>query len=253
MDNFDKAIFDFILIHADNSLILGQRLGEWCGHGPVLEQDIALTNIALDYIGRARLLYQLAAKIENNNRSEDDLAFLRDVMDFKNVLLVEQENVDFAYTIVRQFFLEAFNHPFFSHLINSQNVNLSEIAQKSIKETTYHLRWCSEWIIRLGDGTELSHNKVQTAVNNLWTYTQELFKPIESEIEMTKQGICPDLQLIHTIWNETIDRIFLEATLIKPDSVWMQNGGKSGVHSEHLGFILSDLQFMQRAYPGLEW
>ncbi len=251
--NAQQVKINYILHLADNALILGQRLGEWCGHGPVLEQDMAMTNIALDYLGRARLLYQYAAELTGNKATEDSLAYLRNEWDYKNVLLVEQENTDFAYTVVRQFFLEAFQFPYFSLLINSRDKRLSEIAEKTYKETAYHLRWSSEWMIRLGDGTNVSHQKIQTAVDDLWTYTGELFEAASYEQQMRDEQIAPDLASVKNSWIEKTGKVLKEATLQIPNSGWSQTGGKTGRHSEKLGYILADLQYMQRAYPGMEW
>ena len=245
--------FEYLLRIADNALILGQRLAEWCGHAPVLEQDIAITNIALDLIGQSRSLYAYAALLENQGRSEDDLAFLRDAGEFRNVLLVEQPNEDWAYTIVRQFLFDAFHYYFLEHLTHCTDVHLAAIAQKSLKEVTYHLRFSSEWMIRLGDGTELSHQKMQTALNDLWMYHGELHTPDALDIELQKSGIGVDLLAIKSLHSAKIEEILSRATLEKPASSWMQSGGKLGRHSEHLGYILADMQFLQRAYPGQKW
>lgn len=248
-----EALFDYAIRQADNCLILGQRLGEWCGHGPVLEQDIAMTNIALDLIGQSRSLYQYAAKIQSEGKSEDDLAFLRDVWQFKNVLLVEQPNQDFAYTITRQFYFDSFNFLFYKALCDSSDDQLKAIAFKSLKEVSYHLKWSTDWMLRLGDGTEESHDKIQLAVDDLWTYTGELLENNLTDTKMIEFGVGVDLTLVGTQWHQNIDKVLLEATLNKPEGSWMQSGGKDGRHSEHLGFILSDLQFLQRAYPGAKW
>ncbi len=246
-------LYNYILQQADNTLILGQRLSEWCGHGPVLEQDIALTNIALDLIGQARSLYQYATEIEGKGRTEDDLAFLRDVWDFRNLQLVEQANGHFGTTLVRQFFFDVFNFHFYQALRNSKDETLSAIAVKSLKEVTYHQRYSSEWVIRLGDGTEESHQKVQDAVNDLWMFTGELFLPSAADQAMLKAGIGADLEKIKPLWMERVTAVFKEATIQKPEDGWMQKGGKDGKHTEHLGFILADMQFLQRAYPGAKW
>ena len=249
-----NKLLPYILRQADNTLILGQRLAEWCGHGPVLEQDIALTNFSLDLIGQARSLYQYAAQVEGKGRSEDDLAYLRDAWDFYNVLLVELPKGDFAVTIARQFFFDAFNYYYYLELQNSQDKTLAAIAEKSIKEVTYHLRYSSEWTIRLGDGTEESHARMQRAVNDLWMYTAELCTPDELDREMLEAGIGVDLEKIAPLWQEKVTDILSQATLEKPPAdAWMQKGGKQGQHTEHLGYILADLQFLQRTYPGTEW
>ena len=251
--NLTEAKINYLLSLADNALILGQRLGEWCGHGPVLEQDIAMTNISLDYLGRATLLFQYAAELKNDKSTEDSLAFLRDEWEYKNLLLVEQPNIDFAYTVVRQFFLEAFHFPYFTLLKSSTDQRLASIAEKTVKETAYHLKWSGEWMIRLGDGTDISHQKMQTAVNELWAYTGELFETTEYEQLMIAEKVAPELSEIRSVWNIKMDEVLKEACLQKPSASWMQTGGKHGRHSENLGFILADLQYMQRTYPGMEW
>jgi len=242
---------DYLLYLADTALILGQRLGEWCGHGPVLEQDIAMTNISLDYIGRSRLLYQYIATLTESD--EDRLAFLRDEREFLNVLLAEHPNVDFAYTVARQFLLEAFHFPYYSELKNSSDLQLAAIAEKTVKETAYHLKWSAEWMIRLGDGTEISHQKIQTALNELWSFTGELFDPADYETFMLQESIAPDLNSINKSWKEKVQQVISEATLTMPENQWMQSGGKQGIHTEAMGFILTEMQYMQRSYPGLTW
>jgi len=252
--NNQQAHFEYVLRLGDNALILGHRLSEWCGHGPVLEQDIAITNISLDQVGQARSLLKYAGELEGKGRDEDKLAYLRDVPEYRNLLLVEQPNMDFAYTIVRQFLFDAFNFYLYNELSNSQDEQLGAIARKSLKEITYHLRYSSEWMIRLGDGTEVSHNKMQTALNDLWVYTGELFEITECDRLMAEAGIGADLQAIKPLYDEKVSAILQEATLEQPDSKWMQSGGKTGkMHTEHLGYILAELQFVQRAYPGMEW
>ncbi len=274
--NNNNAILDYTLRLADDALIIGQRLGEWCGHGPVLEQDIALTNAALDHLGRARSLYQSAADLFNQlpqderikvfmsvaiqnlvaaggKLDEDDLAYLRDGWDFRNVLLVEQPNNDWAYTIARSFFYDAFNFYFFAALQESSVETLAAVAEKSLKEVTYHLRWSSEWVIRLGDGTDESHERMQKAVNELWMYTGELFLMNETDKSLLQQNIGVDLSKIKPLWLERVRSVFNEATVNVPAETWMQHGGKEGRHTEHLGYILADLQFLQRTYPGMEW
>lgn len=246
-------LFAYLLRLGDNSLILGQRLSAWCGHGPVLEQDIALTNIALDLFGQTRSLLQYAAILEGKGRTEDDLAFLRDVRDFRNCLLVEHPNVDFAYTIARQFFFDTYHFFLLEQLQDHSDAQLSAIAKKSLKEVTYHLRFSSEWMIRLGDGTAVSHQKLQTAVDELWTYTGELYTPDELDLELTARDLAPDLKQLENFYLRKVRDIFDTATLSLPDTDFMQTGGKQGRHTEHLGHLLSDMQFLQRAYPGLTW
>lgn len=249
----NEPLTNYILHLADNVLILGHRLSEWCGHGPVLEQDIAITNISLDLVGQARMYYQYAANLKGEGFTEDTWAYLRDAWDYRNVLLVEQPNGDWGQTIVRQFFFDAWHYFFLDGMRNSQDEQLRAIAEKSLKEVTYHLRYSSEWMIRLGDGTEESHARMQRAVDLLWPFTGELLNPNSLDREMTEAGIAPDLEKIDAAWQSKVTDILQQATLEQPAVEWMQSGGKEGRHSEHLGFILADLQFMQRTYPGMEW
>jgi len=244
---------NYLLQIADNALILGHRLSEWCGHGPILEQDIAITNIALDQVGQARSWYQYAADLEGKGRTEDDFAYLRDVFDYKNVKLVEHINEDWAYTIIRQFLFDAYNYALHVQLCNSNDEQIKAIAQKSLKEVTYHLRYSSEWTIRLGDGTEVSHQKMQTALNDLWMFHGELYVPSEADNDAKESGYGADLTAIKTHAEEKMKDIFAQATLAIPENNWMQSGGKTGKHTEQLGYILAEMQFLQRAYPGAEW
>ena len=247
------ALTEYTLRLADTSLILGHRLSEWCGHGPALEQDIALSNIALDLIGQARNYYQYAAELEGNNRTEDDLAYLRDERAYRNVLLVELPNGDFGKTIMRQFLFDAFHVPFLEALQNSPNEKLAAIAQKSLKEARYHLKWSSEWVIRLGDGTEESNQRVQQSLNDLWAFTGELTTPNAIDILLLDYNIAPDLTAIQPLWQQTVTAVLKEATLTPPTKSWMQKGGKEGIHTEYLGFILAEMQHLQRTYPNCEW
>lgn len=237
----------------DNALILGQRLSEWCGHGPVLEQDIAITNIALDQVGQARSWLQYAAELEGKGRSEDDLAYLRSEYEYRNVLLVEQPNTDWAYTIVRQFLFDAFNYFLHTQLTDSKDPGVAAIAEKSLKEITYHLRYSSEWMIRLGDGTELSHGKMQQALDDLWDYTGELTLMHELDQYLLQEGIAPDLAAIQALYLAKVKEITNEATLELPASSFLQKGGKEGRHTEYMGFILAEMQSLQRQMPGLKW
>ncbi|MEY4905656.1 MAG: hypothetical protein RLZZ292_3471 [Bacteroidota bacterium] len=246
-------MFYYLLQLADNALILGHRLSEWCGHGPILEQDMAMSNIALDLVGQARNLYQYAAELEGQGRDEDDLAYLRDVYDFRNVLLVEQPNGDFAMTVARQFLYSTFNFYYQQALTQSADERLAAIAAKALKEATYHLRWSSEWVIRLGDGTEESHRRMNTAFDALWAFRGEFFMPTSDEKALATQGIAPDLILVQSLVDAKIKLILEEATLLQPADGWMQSGGKTGRHSEHLGYILAEMQYLQRAYPNSEW
>ena len=241
-----NSIINYTLYLADNALILGQRNAAWCGHGPVLEQDIAITNISLDLIGQARSFYQYAAELTGNGATEDSLAYLRTEREFKNVLLAEQPNGDWAQTILRQFFFSTYQLYLYQALVNHTDTRIAAIAEKSLKEVSYHLRWSSEWVIRLGDGTEESNRRLLKALNELWCYTGELFMPADFEA-----GI--DLVVLQNNWSAKVKSILEEATLAVPEKVFMHSGGKTGNHTEQMGFILTELQYMQRAYPDSEW
>ncbi len=281
LEGFREAL---ILHLADNALILGQRNAEWCGHGPVLEQDIAITNISLDLIGQARNFYQYAAQLKNETSTlkdssqvlplgearpdeqigrdlgwatEDSLAYLRTEREFKNCLLVELPKGDWGQTILRQFFFSAYQHLLYSQLQNSEDNQLAAIAEKSLKEVTYHLRWSSEWVIRLGDGTEESYNRMKHAIDELWRYTGELFEMTDYELQAKNNGIGVDITKLKEPWTNKVKKVFSEANLPVPDSSpnggsWM-GAGKNGIHTEHMGFILAELQYLQRTYPGAEW
>jgi ring-1,2-phenylacetyl-CoA epoxidase subunit PaaC len=268
----NKALIDYTLHLADNALIIAQRNAAWCGHGPVLEQDIAITNISLDLLGQSRNFYQYAAQIINEapeperdsqvssmekvleEATEDSLAYLRTEREFKNCLLVEQLNGDWAQTILRQFFFSAYQFLLYEKLKDNKDEQLAAIAAKALKEVTYHLRWSSEWVLRLGDGTAESHQRMLKAVDELWRYTGELFIAADYEKEM---GV--DVALLKDDWMKKVIAVFDEATISFPFTggregvVFMQTGGKTGVHTEHLGFILAEMQYLQRSYPGATW
>ena len=274
----NPSLIDYTLHLADTNLILAQRNAEWCGHGPILEQDIAITNISLDLIGQSRNFYQYAAQlinesknnqglkapsplgvleqIEENERSsvggdevtEDSLAYLRTEREFKNYLLAEQPNGDWGQTILRQFFFSAYQFLLYEKLQHSNDEQLAAIAAKALKEVTYHQRWSSEWVVRLGDGTEESHQRMLKAIDELWRYTGEMFVPAPYELEAGY-----DVSLLKDDWMKKVIAVFEEATLPVPEKTFMQTGGKTGTHTEHLGFILTDLQYLQRTYPGAEW
>tara|TARA_R110001632_G_scaffold183829_3_gene303898 strand:- start:4032 stop:4847 length:816 start_codon:yes stop_codon:yes gene_type:complete len=247
-------LYNYILSIADNSLILGQRLGELCGHGPNLETDIACTNISLDLFGQVRSYYQYAAQLsDDENASEDSIAFLRLERQYKNVLLVEQPNTNFGYTITRQFLFDGYHLLFLTELEKSTDAILSAIAKKSIKEVSYHWRFSSDWMKRLGDGTPESHERIQEAVNELWMYTDELFHHLEADDAMIKENIGVDLSKLKDVYYKKITEVLEEATISIPESKYFHKGGKRGIHSEHMGFILSDMQFMQRTYPNMQW
>jgi ring-1,2-phenylacetyl-CoA epoxidase subunit PaaC len=243
----------YALRRADDALILGHRLSEWCGHAPALEEDMALANMGLDLLGQARELYSYAADVEGQGNDEDKFAYLRDVRQYRNLLLLEQPNGDFAHTMARQFFYAAFADLYWRAMMKSTDATLAAIAAKSEKESAYHLRHSSEWMVRLGDGTEESHRRAQRAVDDLWAYTGEMFGVDESERALIERGVAVDPATLHPQWLKTVSSVVGEATLALPKSGWMQQGGRSGRHSEHLGHLLSELQSMQRTFPGATW
>ena len=272
----NPSLIDYTLHLADTNLILAQRNAEWCGHGPILEQDIAITNISLDLIGQSRNFYQYAAQLINESKNnqglkapspkgegvgparmtwsdggevtEDSLAYLRTEREFKNCLLAEQPNGDWGQTILRQFFFSAYQFLLYQKLQTNADEQIAAIAAKALKEVTYHQRWSSEWVVRLGDGTEESHQRMLKAIDELWRYTGEMFLPADYEIEA---GF--DVCLLKDDWMKKVTDVFDEATLSIPEKIFMQTGGKTGTHTEHLGFILTELQYMQRAYPNSQW
>jgi ring-1,2-phenylacetyl-CoA epoxidase subunit PaaC len=248
-----QALFEYCLRLGDNSLVLGHRLSEWCGHGPILEEDIAMINIALDLVGQSRTMLQYAAEVEGKGRSEDDLAYLRDVMDFRNCLMAEQPNGDFAVTMMRQLLITALNYHLYEALTSSKDATVAAFAEKSLKEVNYHLRHCGEWIVRLGDGTEESHERAQTALDDLWMFTSDLFETTEGDELLIKEGIAADMKTIRQNWEATIKEILERATLKMPESTYMMTGSRTGKHTEHLGYLLAELQFLPRAYPGAQW
>ncbi|AXK83673.1 phenylacetate-CoA oxygenase subunit PaaI [Pseudolabrys taiwanensis] len=249
----DAPLFQYTLRLADTALILGHRLSEWVGHSPVIEEDLAFGNMGLDLIGQARALYAYAGEVEGKGRDEDALAYLRDAGDYRNLLLVEQPNGDFANTMVRQFLYAAFAHPYFEALAASKDETLAAIAAKAAKEMAYHVRHAAEWTIRLGDGTDESHARAQDALEELWPYTGEIFEVDPIERALIDIGVAVDPAPLRALWNKTMDDVLGEATLVRPRDGYMQSGGRAGRHSEHLGHILSELQFLQRAYPGATW
>jgi ring-1,2-phenylacetyl-CoA epoxidase subunit PaaC len=246
-------LLQFTLHLADNALIIGHRNSEWCGHGPVLEQDIALSNISLDYIGQARNFYQYAAQLQGNGATEDSLAYLRNAEDFKNCLLVEMPNGDWAQTIVREFLFSTYQYFLYEKLQISDDQQLSAIAEKALKEVTYHVRWSSEWVIRLGDGTEESKQRMEKAIEALWPYTNEFFIPTSFEKEVLVQSFGFDLSTLQATWNKKVTAVFEEATLCIPDHTTNKIGGKEGMHTEYLTSLLEEMQFLQRTNPGAEW
>lgn len=248
-----STLFNYVLKLGDDSLILGHRLSEWCGHGPILEEDIAMTNIALDLVGQATTLLGYAGELEGKGRDADALAFLRFDREYRNLLLVEQPNGDFGMTMMRQFLFDAYRLPLLERLQKSKDATLAGIAEKSLKETKYHLKHSSEWVIRLGDGTDESHRRIQESVDTLWRYTDELFLEDDADQELVASGIAPAMSEIREEWTANVKRVFEEATLTIPTNNWKHSGGRKGMHSEHLGYILAELQYMQRAYPNMQW
>ena len=247
-------VITYCLRLGDNSLILGHRLSEWCGHGPVLEEDIALSNMALDMIGQSRGFLSYAAQLKGKGKTEDDLAYFRDARGFVNCMLVEQPNGDFATTIVRSFIYTAFAYLNFRNLIKSKDTTLSGLAEKSLKEVTYHYRHCADWIIRMGDGTSESHERVQQAFNELWSYVDELFEMDEIDAALIKEGIVFDLKALRTEFDAMVNEVLTKATLQRPsDNIYKSKGGIKGIHTEHLGYLLAEMQFLQRSYPGASW
>jgi ring-1,2-phenylacetyl-CoA epoxidase subunit PaaC len=247
------ALYNYILSIADNSLILGQRLGELCGHGPNLETDIALTNISLDLLGQTRSYFQYAALLAGDDKTEDDVAFIRIEREYRSVLLVEQPNTHFGYVIARQFLFDVYHLMFMERLQFSQDESLVAIAKKGIKEVSYHERFSSDWVRRLGDGTEESNLKMQEAIDDLWKYTDEMFHVSEADMVMISEGIGVDVSKLKELYYSKVSEVLIEAELKVPEGKYFQKGGKEGIHTEHMGYILSDLQYMQRTYPNMKW
>lgn len=251
--NTNKALLEFVLRLGDNNLILGHRISEWCSYGPFLEEDIAMANIALDHIGAARLLLTYAGEVEGG-KTEDDYAYLRNHDEFRNALLVEQDNGDFGVTQARQLYYSAFAYILYTELKNSKNETLAAYATKAIKETTYHLRHCSEWVIRLGDGTEESKQRMQSAIDSLWEYTGDLFATTGGDAQLVKDGIIPDVAALKSKWYDMVKEVVTRATLnMPPADAWMQSGSREGKHTEHLSYIVAEMQAVTRVYPGAKW
>lgn len=247
------AVTEFALRMGDTCLILGHRNSEWCGHAPALEEDIALANTALDLIGQTQLWLGLASEAEGGGRTADDLAFLRDASAYRNLLLVEQPNDDFGRTVMRQYLFDAWHLPLLTALTGSSDRRVAEIAEKASKEAAYHLQRSADLVVRLGDGTEESRGRMQTALEFLWPYTGEMFLADAVDEELAATGVAPLPQTLHPAWEQHLSRTLADATLKAPEKSYVQKGGKRGVHSEHLGFILAEMQFLQRAYPGASW
>lgn len=254
MENTENNQLNYLLHLADTSMILGQRLSEWCGKGPVLEQDIALSNIALDLLGEASHYYELAANVQGEGKTEDDLAFLRNERDFKNLLITERPNGHFGDTIARQFYFDIYHVLLLNELKKSSNSEIAAIAEKSLKEATYHAKWSSEWVIRLGDGTEESHDKIQKSILDFVDYTDEMFISTTWEKTLIASGEMPDITLLKDKWTTRVNQVLEEATLTVDFSKSRKLvGGKDGKHTEALGYILAEMQYMQRTYPNMEW
>lgn len=248
-----SALFDYSIALGDDSVILGHRLSEWCRNGPFLEEDLALTNVSLDFIGRARMFFSYAAELEGKDRTEDDMAYLRDCREYRNLLINELPNGDFAFTMARQLMVDVFDMGFFTELAKSSDSMLAAIAAKAIKESRYHLRRSEDWVKRLGDGTEESHERVQNAFNQLWGYVPEMFEMSEAEQQLADAGIAVDRSTLEENWTATMHAILKQATLDIPGGNWSIGGGRDGMHTEHLGFLLAEMQFLQRTYPGQQW
>ncbi len=246
-------MYDYVQNLADNTLILGQRLSEWCGVGPFLEEDLALTNTTLDIIGQSKMLLELAAEIKDSGESADDLAFMRDQHEFKNVILVEQPNGDYSQTMLRQYFMDVYHLHLYKNLSSSNNKKLAAIAEKSLKEVTYHLERSQLWIQRMAHGTDESLNRLQTSLNKLWHYHHELFEESTELTELVKQGLAADPNLLKDLWEKEVTALLGLTPLEIPDKGWKATGGRVGHHSEYLGKMLCEMQFLQRAYPNSEW
>jgi ring-1,2-phenylacetyl-CoA epoxidase subunit PaaC len=254
MASQNKEIFEYLLRLADDRLIIGHRLSEWCGHGPIVEEDIALANIALDCIGQATNLLKLAGEVEGEGRSEDDLAYFREAIDFRNMIMTELPKGDFAFTIARQFLFSAYNYLLLPKLSESKFEHLAAQVAKALKENQYHLRHSSEWMLRLGDGTEESHQRVQRALDDLWMYTGEMFEEDDLQQKLTEQGIAVNSGDLKPEWKKMVSDVISQAKLKLPDDdIYMISGGREGCHSEHLGHLLSEMQILARSFPGAKW
>ena len=253
----EHAKLDYVLRLADNGLVLAQRLSEWVGHGPILEEDIAMTNVGLDLLGQSRLWFAYAQDLEavvaGVGRSEDQFAFLRDAREFRNLLLVEQPNGSYADTMARQFLFDQWHLLGLRALSGSSDARIAEIAAKAVKEVTYHVERSADWVVRLGDGTQESHDRIQTAIDDLWTYTGEMFAADDVETALIGDGTAADAGALRPSWNRAVDAVLAEATLRRPDDAFERTGGKQGLHGEDFGRLLAQMQFLQRAYPGATW
>jgi len=253
MNDQSTALLNYCIALGDDSLTLGHRLSEWCSNGPFLEEDLALTNVSLDFIGRARMFYGYAAELDDKGRSEDDFAYLRDCREYRNFLINELPNGDFAFTMARQLMVDTYDMGFFEGLTKSSDTTLAAIAAKAIKESRYHLRRSRDWIVRLGDGTVESHERTQNGFDELWAYAAEFFETSDGEQQLVDAGIAVDRTTLKDDWTSSMHTILKQATLDIPAHDWAIGGGRDGQHTEHLGFLLAELQFLQRAYPGQQW
>lgn len=251
--NQNSLLFNFLLSQADTHLVLGHRMSEWAGHGPMLEEDIAMSNLGLDLLGQAQSLYRYAAALNQDDRDEDQLVFFRDATEYKNLLLVEQPNGDFAFTMMRHFFFSVFYHGFWQAHSSSSDSKIAAIAAKAVKELRYHQRHSSEWVIRLGDGTQESHRRAQAALNTLWSFTGEMFEIRKCEKPLIESGIIFEADSWKGDWQRVVEKIIQEATLELPSTNWIRSGGRSGQHTEHLGYLLAEMQHIQRTYPEMTW
>jgi ring-1,2-phenylacetyl-CoA epoxidase subunit PaaC len=255
--SLDTHLLEYVLRLADSDLVLAQRLGEWVGKGPVIEEDIALTNVGLDLIGQARMWFgyagEVEARLKGAGRDEDQFAFRRDAHEFRNLLLVEQPNGNYADTLARQFLFDHWHLLALKALARSKDARVAEIAAKGAKEASYHAERSSDWVIRLGDGTDESHRRMQAAIDELWRYAGEMFVPDTAETELAAAGIVPDVRALQASWDAAVDAVFADATLVRPPAGYVQKGGKQGRHTEHLGHLLAEMQFLQRAYPDARW
>ena len=255
--NLDRQLLDYLLRLGDSPLVLAQRLGAWVGKGPILEEDMALANVGLDLLGQARMWLSYAGEVEARfagiGRNEDQLAFLRDGGEYRNLLITEQPNGNFADTLARQFLFDAWHELALDALARSRDARIAGIAAKAAKEVAYHVERSGDWVIRLGDGTNESHAKMQAAVGNLWMYTGEMFAADADEATLIDAGIAADVRALASPWRQRVEAVLADATLAVPASGHMQRGGKQGVHTEHLGYVLAEMQFLQRAYPNAQW
>jgi ring-1,2-phenylacetyl-CoA epoxidase subunit PaaC len=253
MTKEQQALYKYTLSLGDNALIQSYRLSEWCSNAPILEEDLALTNFALDMTGRAQMLLTYAAQVDGNGKTDDDLAYCRKERDFYNHLIMELPNGDFAFTMARLLLTSVYEFYFFTELKHSDDKTLAGIAAKTVKEVKYHMAHATDWVLRLGDGTTESHNRIQNAVDELWYYTSELFETDEADAVLRDKNIAIDLQPVKTEWYNYVSQVLSEATLSIPVDGYMHTGSRKGIHTEYLGHILSEMQYLQRAYPEATW